>query len=135
MNGNKDSFVKKPNNIIRIPAKNGEFFRLWLQFLLPFHNLTNKEMDVATAFLKERFELSKVVKDNKILDKVLLGDEYKKKIRDECGLKVPHFQVILSKLRKEKFVVDDRINPKFIPNINIEEDPESFKLLLYFDLK
>ena len=45
----------KPDNVIRIPCNLDNLFRYWLDFLAPFHNLTSREADVATAFLKERY--------------------------------------------------------------------------------
>lgn len=124
----------KVNNIIRIPTSlNGKFFRYWLEFLAPFHHLTDREMDVATSLIKYRYELSKVIKDDSILDKVTMSEDTKRKIREECNITLPHFQVIMGKLRKNKVIVDGKLNPRFIPNINEEDD--SFKLLLLFDLK
>lgn len=124
----------KVNNIIRIPTSlNGKFFRYWLEFLAPFHHLTDREMDVATNLIKYRYELSKVIKDDSILDKVTMSEDTKRKIREECNITLPHFQVIMGKLRKNKVIVDGKLNPRFIPNIN--EEGDSFKLLLLFDLK
>lgn len=125
--------INKPNNIVRIPTSlYGKFFRYWFEFLKPFHNLTNKEMDVVTCMLKHRFELSKVIKDNNILDKVLMSDDTRKKIKAECGVTPQYFQVIMGKLRKCKIIVNNKIDPKFIPNIS--ENDSSFQLLLLFDL-
>jgi hypothetical protein len=39
----------------------------------------------------------------------------------------------MGKLRKSNVIVDNKINPKFIPNI--DEESGNFKLLLLFDLK
>lgn len=121
------------NNIIRIPTSlEGKFFRYWLEFLEPFHGLTSRELDVATAFLKQRYKLSKAISDVNILDKVTISEDIKQKIREECNITTPHFQVIMGKLRKAKFIIDNRINPRFIP-LGIQEEDNSFKLLLYFD--
>ena len=125
---------KGANNIIRIPTSlNGKFFRYWFMFLEPFHHLTEREIDVITSFVKQRFELSKVIKDDNILDKVTMSEDTKKKVREECNITLPHFQVIMGKLRKSKVLIDNKINPRFIPNIS--EDADSFQLLLLFDLK
>ena len=76
--------VKKANNIVRIPTSlNGKFFRYWFEFLEPFHKLTDREIDVITSFVKQRYELSKVIKDNEILDKVTMSEDTKKKVREE----------------------------------------------------
>lgn len=126
--------MKKPNNIVRVPTSlEGKFFKYWFEFLRPFHNLTDREMDVITAFLKKRYELSKVIKDEDILDKVTMSEDTKNQIKEECNISNAHFQVIMGKLRKNKVIVDGRINPRFIPNIT--EENGSFQLLLLFDLK
>lgn len=125
---------QNPNNVIRIPTSvTGNFFRYWFEFLRPFHKLTNREIDIITAFAKKRFELSKQINDSTILDKFLMSDDVKKEIRDECNISQPHFQVIMGELKNSKVIIDNKINPKFIPNL-IEEDG-SFRLLLLFDLK
>ena len=110
---------KKANNIVRIPTSlNGKFFRYWFMFLKPFHKLTDREIDVIATFVKHRYELSKVIKDNEILDKVTMSEDIKKKVREECNLALPHYQVIMGKLRKNKVIIDGKINPRFIPNID-----------------
>lgn len=123
----------KMNNVIRIPTSiETHFFKHWLKFLKPFHNLTDRETQIAATFLKKRYELSKVIKDDNILDKVVLSEDTKKLVRDECNMSLAHFQVIMGKLRKSKIIVGDKINPKFIPNIT--EEKGSFRLLLNFEL-
>ena len=120
------------DSIIRVPTKiDGSFFRYWFMFLKPFHNLTEREMDVITSFVKQRYELSKVIKDNEILDKVTMSEDIKKKVMEECDISLPHFQVILGKLKKNKVIVDGKINPRYIPIVN--EENGSFKMMLLFD--
>lgn len=125
---------KKANNIIRIPCTlNRSFFKYWLLFLRPFHNLTDREIEIMTSFLFYRYELSKVISDETVLNQVLMGEDTRKKIREDCNIGVTNFQVIMSKLRKSKVIVDNRINPKFIPSLT--EDKGNFKLLLLFDIQ
>lgn len=123
----------KVDSVIKIPTTLDDFFRYWLEFLKPFHQLTGREIDVATALIRQRYELSKVITDDNILDKVVMSDDTRKIVREECNLSLPHFQVIMGKLKKNKIIVDGRINPKFIPNIT--EDHDNFQLLLLFELK
>lgn len=124
--------AKQVDSIVRIPCKvDGKFFRYWFQFLRPFHNLTEREMDVITSFVKQRYELSKVIKDNEILDKVTMSEDTKKKVREECDISLPHFQVIMGKLRKNKVIIDGKINPRYIPSV--DEENGSFKMILLFD--
>lgn len=89
-------------------------------------------MQIAAALLKKRYELSKVIKDEKILDKVVMSEDTRKIIRAECDISLAHFQVIMGKLRKNNIILEDRINPKFVPNIS--EEVGSFRLLLSFEL-
>lgn len=124
--------AKQVDSIVRIPCKvDGKFFRYWFEFLTPFHNLTEREMDVITSFVKQRYELSKVIKDNEILDKVTMSEDTKKKVREECVISLPHFQVIMGKLRKNKVIIDGKINPRYIPSV--DEENGSFKMMLLFD--
>lgn len=124
----------KINNVVRIPTSlNGKFFRYWFEFLQPFHKLTKRETDVITSFVKQRYELSKVIKDSEILDKVTLSEDVQRKVREECDMTTAYFQVIMGKLRKSKIIVDGKINPRFIPNVT--EEHGGFQLLLLFDLK
>lgn len=126
--------MKKPNNIVRVPCSlSGSFFKYWFKFLEPFHKLTDREIDIITSFVKQRYELSKVIKDDEILDKVTMSEDTKKKVREECNMTLSHFQVIMSKLRKNKVIIDNKINPKFIPKI--DEETGTFQLLLLFELK
>ncbi len=121
----------KPNNVIRVPCTLNSLFRYWLDFLSPFHNLTDRETDVAAAFLRERHKLSKVILDSDLVDRTLMSEESQRKLRQECELTNQHFQVIKSKLKTKKFFVNDRINPRLVPNVS--EMVKSFQLLLVFD--
>lgn len=121
-----------PHGVISIPASlDNSFFRYWFEFLKPFHNLTGREMDVIVSLTKHRYQLSKVVKDDAILDKVVMSEDVRKQVREECKLSLPHFQVIMGKLRDSKVIIDNKINPRFIPNI--KEEDGNFRLMLLFD--
>lgn len=122
--------MKKPDSVVMIPGNIDSFFRKWFEFLEPFHKLTAREMDVAAAFVKQRYELSKVIADPEILDREVMSDFTKKKVMEECSITLPYFQVIMGKLRKSQIIVNGKLNPRFIPNM--EKDSSSFKLLLYF---
>lgn len=119
------------DNVINIPTSlKGKFFKYWFKFLLPFHGLTDREMDVAAAFLLKRHELSKVISDVNILNSVLMSEDTKRDIREMVNIGHQHFQVIMSKLRKCKVIIDNKMNPRFIPNV--KEENGNFKLLLLF---
>ena len=109
----------------------GDFFRYWVEFLRPIHELTKREMDVLAEFLKARYELSKVIIDNDTLDSVLMSDETKRNIRTACGISSKHFQVIMSKFRKNGVVKNNKIHLNLIPTIT----DEGVGLLVHFSFK
>lgn len=123
----------KPNNIFNIPTTlNKDFFKWWCILLNPFISLTEREKDVVASFLKYRWELSKSVKDPNLLDIVLMSDETKKKVINECDLTLPHFYVVMSTLRKKGILTPrNTFNPKVIPNMR-EDDNGVFQLLILF---
>lgn len=121
------------HSIISIPTSlEGNFFRSWIEFLQPFHHMKSREMDVAAALLKERYLLSKVISDDEVLDKITLSLDTKKKVMAEYNLTSSNFHVVLTKLRKAHFIIDNRINEKFIPN-TIKEGDNSYRLLFNFE--
>lgn len=120
------------DSVVRIPAKTKEgFYKYWFKFLLPFHKLTEREMEIAACFLKHREELSKVISDPDILESVLMSDDIKDKIREECDISLPHFQIVIGKLKKANVIIDNKFNPRFVPKV--KEGSDNFKLLLLFD--
>lgn len=125
--------MSKVDNTVRIPTSiKGSFFKCWLEFLAPLHHLTPREIDVASAFLKQRYELGKVVSDPDLLDKIIMSEETKAKVREDCNISAAHFQVIMGKLRKNNVIKDNKINQKLIPKFN--EESNNCLLLICFDL-
>lgn len=124
----------KINNKIRVSSKlSGDFFRLWVEFLTPLHNLTHREQDVLAAFIQKRFELSKSITDNQLLDKVLFGKEYVSEVKKECNISNSYYKYVMVKLRKTKAIIDGKLNPKLIPK-NLGKDDKFFQLLFIFEL-
>lgn len=124
--------LPKPNNMFTIPSgPDTGFFKWWCIFLRPFIKLTNREIDVISSFLKHRWELSKNILDPAILDAMTMSDEIKQKVMEESHISLPHFYVVMSNLRKNKVIVDNRINPNLIPNIR-KDDNGYFQLLVIF---
>ena len=95
--------------------------------------MTDRQISVAAQFLKARYDLSKVISDEKLLDANVMTDDTKKKVREACEASPAFFQVLIGDLRKHHFFVDGKINPKYIPKI--DSSANNFTLMLYFDLK
>lgn len=122
----------KPNAVVRIPTTLDNFFKQWLIFLKPFHGLTDRQIDIAAVFLKQRYELSKVISDEKLLDENVMSESTKRQVREECNITLPHFQVIMGDLKRHKFFINGIINEKYIPKLNPEKEITDFSLMLYF---
>lgn len=120
----------KPTNCIVLPSKKN-FYEKWLQFLQPLHNLTNKEIEIAAEFLIKRNEISKSVKDETMVDKLLFQPEKKKEIMEKFKMTRTYFYTVMTKFKKHKFVVNDRINPKFLPKYGKEK--KICQLLIVFN--
>lgn len=130
----KDAVKNKrsPNNLIKVPVTSKkDFFKWWCIFLRPFVNLTNREIDVVSSFLKQRWELSKIVSDPAILDAMVMSEDTKRKVMEECNITLQHFYVVMSNLRKHKVLKGTIINPRLIPNIR-ETDNDCFELRIIF---
>lgn len=131
-NGIKRQSHLKPNNIVTVPTSPGlDFFKWWCVFLRPFIKLTNRETEVISSFLKQRWELSKNISDPAILDTMVMSENIKNKVIEECNITQQHFYVVMSNLRKNKVIVGNTINPRLIPNIR-KDDNGCFQLLILF---
>jgi len=122
----------KPDNVVPIGTTLDKLFKNWFIFLKPIHSLTNREMDVAACFAKQRYFLSKAITDEAILDKVVMNEDTKRAVREELGITLPHFQVIMGKLRNSGVIVDNKLAPRFIPRI--KEDGKSLQLMIFFKI-
>lgn len=128
--------LSKPENLVMIKTKlDTEFFRWWCTFLRPLINLTNREIDVISCFLKYRYELSKSITDQAILDTMVMSNDIKKKVMEECKITQEHFYVVMSNLKKQGIIVDDKIVPRLIPNINVDNDTGYIQLLILFKVE
>lgn len=96
----------------------GDFFKLWVEFLKPVHKLTEKEMEVLALYLKYRYTLGKKIRDPELLENQLMSLDTRKIIREQCGIKNRHLNVILSKFRKNGVIRNGRFYQRLIPSIN-----------------
>lgn len=120
----------KPNNVIYLKCTGTSFYRMWIEFLAPFHKLTARERDVAARIIAQYFKLKDSIPDPEMLKEVMWSHTSRKDMRESLGMTQAHFQMILAKLRTSGVLVDGDINPKYIPHIN--EDPR-FMLSIVFD--
>ena len=112
-------------------SPDGDFFRVWVDFHRPIHELTKREMDVLALFLKKRWELGKKIKDEEALDKYLMSDEIREQVIKECGMTMRHLRVILSAFRKRGILVNEKFITTLLPTIT----KEGVGLMVYFAFK
>ena len=130
--------MESVTNLIKIQSNDnlkmspdGDFFRAWVDFHRPIHQLTKREMDVLALFLKKRWELSKKIKDEEALDKYLMSEEVRSQIIKECGMTMRHLRVTLSAFRKRGILVNEKFIMTLLPTIT----KEGVGLMVYFDFK
>lgn len=126
---------KAPDNVILVPCSSIEaFFKYWFTFLKPFHGLSEQSIEILSGIAYQRYLLSKKIKDNDLLDSVVLSTTSRKKIEQKCDISKQHLQTVLSILRKHNIIVNNRINPKFMPNITESNEGSYFQLSVIYDL-
>lgn len=121
------------SSVTKIPCSIKRFFKLWLESIQLMHKLTDKDMNILAHLLYRRFELSKSVTDDELLDSYLFSKDIKEQVIEDSGESKANFSVTLSKLRKQGVILEgNKINKKFIPNIN--KDSKRFEFVIIFDL-
>lgn len=122
----------RPDSVIILPSNSKNMFEHWLRVLQPFHGLVEKELELAAEILRYRYSLSRGTDNEDLLDSAILYKEHRKKIISNIPkMSGEYFNVLLTKLRNKKFILNDRVNPKFIPKFKKEGE---FNLLIHFDL-
>lgn len=120
-------------NIKRIHTDKKSIFRYWLEFLRPYHKLRTKEIEALSLLLYYRYELSRSISDNNMVDVVLFSTQTRNKIREDLGgMTQKVFNNLLTSLRKKDIIKkENKINHVLIPNMT----ENGFKLIFDFDVK
>lgn len=118
---------------VNSPIKDRVFFKSWLELLKPYHRLTSKAIELASVLLEQRYMFEqRGVSDEGLLNKLVFSTENKRKIREDLNLKKEHFQYLLTLLRNAKIVINNTLNPRYIPNI--KKDDKKFCISFIFKL-
>ena len=124
---------KYADDVVRIPCSLESFFSYWVEVLKPFHKLTNRESEILAAFLSRRYDLSKSISDEDLLDAMLMSDETKADVREMTGLGIPSLYAILKTFEKRKVTINGKINKRFIPKLS--DDKDNYKMMFFFEIK
>lgn len=126
------SDITHPNNVMVVPTHSKkDFFKWWCVFMRPFINLSNREIDVVSSLLEQRWELSQTISDSHILDTLMMSEGVRKKVLDGCHITLQNYYVVIGNLKKRKVIINNAFNPKLIPNIR-STDNGCFKLTIAF---
>ena len=120
-------------NVKRILAKKELIFEMWLEFLKPYHGLRPKEIKALAIMLYYRYEISREVAQEEMVDMILFSTETRRKMMKELGgMGQKVFNNLLTSLRRKKVLTkDNKINHKLIPNMS----ENGFKLVFNFEIK
>lgn len=121
----------KPNKISYLKCTETSFYRMWMEFLTPFHRLTAREKDVAARILMQYFKFHDNVQDPEVLKELLWSRTSRKDIMDSLKMSQAHFQMVLAKLKSAGVIVDGTINSKYIPD-KVPGEPR-FMFQIIFD--
>jgi hypothetical protein len=120
----------KLNDVIPLKCTEESFYRLWMEFMTPFHKLTPRERDVAARIIAQYFRLKESIPDPEVLRDVLWSQKSRKDMRESLKMSQAHFQMVLAKLRENQVLVDDTLNPAYIPH---KGDSPRYLLGVFFD--
>lgn len=120
----------KPNNVIYLKCTEDSFYRMWIEFLAPFHKLTSRERDVAARIIAQYFRLKDSIQDPEVLRDILWSRKSRKDMMTSLGMSPAHFQMVLAKLKSSEVLIDEDINPKYIPH-KVEGDTRFMLQVIY----
>lgn len=119
----------RPNFLYPVKCTEDSFYRMWIEFLAPFHKLTSRERDVAARILQQYFKLKERCSDPVLLRELLWSQESRKDMRNSLGMSPAHFQMVLKSLRDANVLVDGDLNKAYIPNKG--EEPRFLMCVMY----
>lgn len=108
------------------------FFK-WVEFTRPFHGLRTQLQNTLSLLLYHHYELSLVIKNNKILWKQVFDYDTKLLIAEELGIQMNSLDNMFGELRRNKVIIDNQINPVYVPNIAKDTKLFTIKINLQID--
>lgn len=118
--------------LIKTNEKN--FFKHWLILTKPLHKLSDQKIKVVSLLLYSYFNFKKEISNDNLAWKLTFDYDNKSKIKKEMEISNDQiFNNLLSTLRKDKIIVNNKINKSFIPNINLKTN-NTFSIVYKFEI-
>lgn len=121
----------KPNNYIYVKCTKDSFYRAWLDLLTPYHKLTPRIREVAARVMMQYFIFREHIDDPEVLKDVMWTRKSRKDMMDSLHMTAEHFQIALTKLKNAGFLLNDEINPKYIPHKSPDGSPRLILEIMY----
>lgn len=115
--------IKEANLKVKLKT----FFFRFVEFLYPFHGLTDRQQKVLALLLYYHYELKQQITNDRILWKEVFDYDTKVKIYSELGIQSTALENLLSQLRKKKVIIDNQISGVYIPLIDSKSKVFSLK--------
>ena len=124
--------VNAKQALIKTNEKN--FFRHWLILTKPLHKLPNQKIEVVALLLHTYFNFKKEISNDDLAWKLTFDYDSKLKIKNEMGISTDQiFSNLLTTLRRDKVIINNKISKSFIPNIDLK-NTNMFSLIYKFEI-
>lgn len=118
------------NKVANLNVTLKELFIKWLEVTEPFHKLTNQQRRVLSEFLYYHHVFKEDITNEKILWKMVFDYDTKMKIKDSLNISDGCLHTILTRLRQLNVIVNNKISPKYLLNI----DGDKFSIVFNFNI-
>lgn len=127
--------MKENKSVTIIPCKIKDFFKYWVEFTKPFHKLKDKECRLLSVLLCKRYELSKLITDDSLIDNYLFSTEVRNELMKELNASSTQFNVSLTLMRQAGILSKENIlHKRYIPYINLTGN-NNYNLLYQFQIE
>ena len=109
-----------------------DLFIKWLEITSSFHHLTKQEMRILSLLLYYHYQYRHEITNQKVLWKLVFDYDTKKSILKEVGITDAVYRNILTKLRKSKIIINNRIVDTFIPQLELNS--KQFRIIFNFNI-
>jgi hypothetical protein len=126
----KEEKVSKRMASFTVDLKKAVYY--YLQITKPMHKLSDKEMQILTEILYMYTTEQKNFARESDIWQIIFNKDNRAKIRESMDMPKQVFENYMTKLRKKKVIIDNKVNPKFNPSI--AHNCTSYELLFKFNI-